>query len=104
MGIIAIACYKPKKEKSDDLRNLVNKHYPLLLSKAMVTEREPFIMKSEDGTIIEIFEWKSKKAKKAAHSDEDIIEIWDHLESVSENIPLSELKEANDAFANFKPM
>ena len=69
MGRIVIACYRPKPGKLDALRALMADHLPILRSQDLVTDRESIIMEAEDGTIVEVFEWKSQEAIEAAHSN-----------------------------------
>jgi hypothetical protein len=104
MRIMAVACYKPKAGKDRELADLVNKHYNILKSENVVTDRLPVKMKSEDGTIIEVFEWKSEEDKQRAHSNPNVKEIWKRFEAISDNIPISALPESKDQYANFHPV
>jgi hypothetical protein len=62
MGSISVACYKPRTGKEEALLELVRNHLPPLRAEGLVTDRIPIVMRTESGTIIEIFEWVSKEA------------------------------------------
>jgi hypothetical protein len=56
---------------------LVKKHLPILRELELATDRSNYIAKSSDGTIIEVFEWTSQNATKAAHQHPAITDIWE---------------------------
>jgi hypothetical protein len=60
-------------------------------------------MESDDGTIIEVFEWKSPGAIEEAHTNEKVQKMWREYEQVCDYVTLSYLKEAGEAFAAFHP-
>ena len=68
MGRIVIACYRPKPGQQEALRELAREHLPILRSQGLVTDRDSIMMEAADGTIIEVFEWKSKESIKTAHT------------------------------------
>ncbi len=70
----------------------------------LVTERVPTIMRSRDGTIVEVSEWKSREAIDAAHKNPNVLAIWNKFFAVCECVPLRTLAEANDMFAGFEPI
>ena len=76
---LAIATYKPKAGKDQALYELVQKHLPALRELQLATDRHNFIAKSENGTIIEVFEWTSMNAIKAAHQHPAVIDIWEKI-------------------------
>jgi hypothetical protein len=61
-------------------------------------------MKSADGTIIEIFEWKSVEAIAAAHQNP----VWQAMSAknieVCDYISLEDLIESKNMFAEFDPV
>ena len=101
MGIIVIAAYKPKDGKGEELNTLIDTHVGILKSEGLATDRESILMKSADGTIIEVFEWKSKQAIEAAHSNTKVQKMWDKFYQACDFIPLSKLDEAQKMFAEF---
>ena len=66
---IVIVAYKPKPGKENELMQLALEHYPTLKDQGLVTDRTPILMKAKDGTIIEVFEWKSHAAIEQAHTN-----------------------------------
>ena len=82
MGRIVIVGYKPKPGKASELEALMKTHLPVLKEEGLVTDRDSIIMRAEDGTIIEVFEWKSEEAIKAAHGNLKVQEMWQAYSSV----------------------
>jgi len=62
MGSISVACYKPRAGCEEALLELVRNHLPPLRSEGLVTERPSIVMRTADGTIVEVFEWVSQEA------------------------------------------
>ena len=98
----AIASYRPKPGMEEELRGLLREHLPLLCSLDLATDSAALIMRAEDGTIIEIFEWKSAEAKKKAHRNAKVKKLWDRFEARCEFPCLAELSEAAHPFAAFE--
>lgn len=103
MGKIVIATYKPKPGKEKKLDSLVKNHIKLLRNQGLATLRTPMIMKSEDGTVVEVFEWISKQAIEEAKQNKYVQEYWERYRDVCDIIPVSELIEANTSFSEFNP-
>lgn len=104
MGRIVIACYRPKEGKRDALRALVAEHLPLLRAEGLATEREPVLMEAADGTILEVFEWRSPEAIASAHSNPSVLALWERFEAVCEWLPVSAVAEASRPFSEFTPL
>ena len=99
---LAIATYKPKAGKAQALYELVQKHLPALRELQLATDRHNFIAKSENGTIIEVFEWTSMNAIKAAHQHPAVIDIWEKISQAADLVPMSSLKEGEHPFPVFE--
>ena len=104
MGRIAVVGYKPKPGKADELEALMATHLPILMEEGLVSARDSIIMRSEDGTIIEVFEWKSIEAIKSAHSNLRVQELWQAYSSVCDYIPVSQVPEISSIFSEFTPL
>ncbi len=104
MSRIAIACYRPNEGSEKELIELVRVHYPLLRSQDLVTDREPTLMKAGDGTILEVFEWIGVEEKDMAHSNKEVMALWNRFDEISESVPLLDLAEAKHKYANFQPL
>jgi len=98
---IAMAMYKPKKGKSEELKNILKEHLPTLRKMELITERPPLLLESENGTIIEIFEWTGDAAKDAAHKHPAIRVIWGKMMDICSFPSLKDLPEAKHSFPNF---
>ncbi len=61
-------------------------------------------MKAKDGTILEVFEWKSSKAIEQAHSNKAVLEMWKKFDEVCEYAKLTDLEESKGLFAAFEPV
>ena len=103
MGKIVIATYKPKPGKEKNLDRLVRDHVKVLRNQGLATLRPPMIMKSADGTVVEVFEWISKKAIEEAQHNKDVQEHWARYKEVCDIIPVSDLIEVNTSFSEFNP-
>ena len=96
--------YRPKPGKERELLELVRNRVPTLRKEGLVTDRTPTIMRSRDGTILEVSEWKSRDAIDAAHKNPNVLAMWDKFFAVCDCVPLSTLPEAADMFAGFTPV
>lgn len=103
MGIIVIACYRPKPGKSSELQELLKSHLQVLREQGLATDRESIMMTAKDGTFLEVFEWKSQEAIDAAHSNEAVQKMWEAFFATCDFVPLNELPEATEMFAGFTP-
>jgi hypothetical protein len=104
MGRIVIAAYKPKRGKEDDLRRLMSEHLPILRSQGLVTDRDSILMEAKDRTIIEVFEWKSREAIEAAHSNPVVLKMWERYAVVCDYVPISAVEEGSQLFSEFTPL
>ena len=83
---------------------LLRSRVPNLRQEGLVTDRQPVIMRSRDGTIIEVSEWKSREAIDAAHKNPNVLAMWNKFFAVCDCVPLSTLAEAPEMFAGFEPI
>ena len=102
--VMVIVAYRPLPGKEAVLLDLTRKHLPVLRAQGLATERPSFAMRAADGTILEVFEWKSKAAMEGAHRNPAVIEMWKRYAEACEYVPLRSLKEAGDLFAGFEPV
>ena len=61
-------------------------------------------MRAADGTIIEVFEWKSKEAIATAHQNLTVQAMWQRYTLACEYVSLSSLDECKNLFAGFDPI
>jgi len=103
-GVVVIVAYRPKPGKENELVDLVRGRVPTLRKEGLVSDRVPTIMRSRDGTIIEVSEWKSREAIDAAHKNPNVLAMWNKFFAICDCIPLNTLAEANEMFAGFEPI
>src|SRR5689334_15182683 len=101
MGRMVIATYHPKPGKEAQLLECVRDHMPILREQKLITERPAYAMRAKDGTIVEIFEWKSDEAVQQAHKNPAVLQLWGRFEACCECRPLSSLPETKETFPHF---
>ncbi|HLP55024.1 MAG TPA: hypothetical protein VK151_08340 [Fluviicola sp.] len=99
--VLAIATYKPNAGQEAALMELVNKHVSILRELELVTDRDNYIAQSQDGTLIEVFEWTSTNAIRAAHEHPAIADIWEKMTLIASFNPMSALPEGQKPFPGF---
>jgi hypothetical protein len=102
--VMVIVAYRPRPGKEALLLELTRQHLPLLRAQGLATNRPSYAMRAADGTIVEVFEWKSQAAIDAAHANSAVAKMWERYTEACDYIPLKNLKEAGDLFAGFEPL
>jgi len=101
MARIVIAAFKPKPGCEAALRAAVAKHWQFLQEQGLVTERPRIAMRAADGTLLEVFEWRSPEAIAQAHENPAMLALWAEFEAACEYVPLAGLAEAAHPFSEF---
>lgn len=101
---IVINAYRAEPGKEQVLLSEVRDHHPLLVSEGLATSREPVIMRSKDGTILEVFEWASPAAIEEAHDNPRVTAMWERLARCCDFVVLKDLPEASALFSEFEPL
>ncbi len=104
MGQFVIAAYRPRPGKEAQLLQIISEHMPILRSQGLVTDRPAYAMRASDGTIVEVFEWKSAKAVEEAHSNQVVRALWARFDEVCEYESLANLPECQRLFSPFQPI
>lgn len=104
MGRVVIACYRPKHGKAAELRDLMRHHVERLRAEELVTDRAPIVMEAADGTVLEVFEWRSQDAIDVAHSNPVVQQMWAEYSAVCEYIPVGQVPESAELFSGFQPL
>ena len=102
MGIVAIASYRPKPGKEAAFQEVLKKHIPTLRAQGLVTDAPAYASRSSNGTIVEVFEWKSHEAMAKAHENKTVMDCWNQFFGLAEIVPLNSLEEAKAPFASFE--
>ena len=103
MGDVVIAAYRPKPGREADLLALTRAHVPELRAWGLATDRAPLAMLGEGGVVIEVFEW-CEGAIARAHEDPRVQSMWERYAQVCDYVPLAELPETSQLFAQFAPI
>ena len=69
MGRFVIVAYTPKPGKEEQLLAVVKKHLDVLAAENLITDRPGYVMRAVDGSIVEVFEWRSAEAIAQAHTN-----------------------------------
>ena len=102
MGRFVIVAYTPKSGRDQELLAAVKKHLQVLRAEQLVTERPACVMRAGDGTLVEIFEWRSAEAIHQAHGNPAVQALWAEFGSVCDYTPLGKLAESQQMFAEFE--
>lgn len=102
--VISIAMYRPKRGKAKQLLACVKDHLPILRSQKLVTARKPITMRAQDGTILEVFEWKSQQAIEQAHRNPQVLKLWKRYDACCTYVRMNDLAESRHVFPGFEPV
>ncbi len=101
MGRFVIVAYAPKAGMEQQLLAAVRKHIQVLQTEELVTDRPAYVMRAVDGTIVEVFEWRSAEAVHQAHGNPAVQALWAEFGAACDYVPLSKLAETHQMFAEF---
>jgi hypothetical protein len=101
MGRFVIVAYAPKEGKEQQLLAAVRKHLQVLQAEQLVTDKPAYVMRAADGTLVEVFEWRSAEAVQEAHGNPAVQALWADFGAACDYVPLSKLAETHQMFAEF---
>ena len=101
MGVVVIVGYRPHAGKEAQLLDEIRQHVPDLRAEGLATDRDVYILRSASGVIVEVFEWVSKDAIAQAHQNVLVAAMWERFASCCDYVPVNELPEVQDLFAEF---
>jgi len=104
VGRVVIAAFKPKPGQQAALHAVVAKHWRILQAEGLVTERPRSVMQAADGTVLEVFEWRSTEAIEQAHKNPAVLALWAEFEEACDYVPLAGLAEATHPFSEFEAL
>lgn len=102
MGRIVVVAYTPNAGKEEALLAVVKKHLQVLRQENLVTDRPATVMRASDGSLVEVFEWRSAAAIDQAHSNPAVLALWEEFGEACDFTPLRNLAEAEQMFAEFE--
>lgn len=101
-GPIVIALYKPKDGKDAATRKLARGHQAMLKDLDLVGPMPATLIAADDGTILEVFQWKDQAAVEASHKSDVVQAYWQAMADVCDFGVLSDLAEAQKTFPHFQ--
>jgi quinol monooxygenase YgiN len=104
LALIVICAFRPRKGKEQELLDVIRDHVPTLQSQNLITTRKPIVGRAVDGTIIEIFEWKSQEAVDEAHRNPVVRALWSRFEACCDYVSLRDVTETVGPFPHFGPV
>lgn len=104
MGVVVIALYRPRAGRESDLAACVRDHLPVLRGQGLATDRPATVLRAQDGTLLEIFEWTSEAAIAAAHANPAVLALWQRYAACCDYVTLADLPEARAPFPGFAPV
>ena len=102
MGRFVIVAYTPKPGREPALLAAVKKHLQVLHAEKLVTDKPGYVMRAADGTIVEVFEWRSAESIQQAHANPAVQALWGEFGAACDYTPLARLKESQQMFAEFE--
>lgn len=95
--------YKATNEENQKiLIEILKRHVPTLRKYGLIEDTPAYLLQSEDGTLIETFEWKDEKAMHVAHEHPAIRTIWGEMEGICTFPSLQDLPESKNRFPGFR--
>ena len=101
---VVFALYRPHEGKDEELRKLIAEHIPTLRRLELITDREPVVVKSKNGTYIEIFEWRTGESASKAHHLPEVAKVWEAMGQIADLPSLDSLEEIKKTFPHFEPV
>jgi hypothetical protein len=89
VGRFVIAAYTPKPGKEQQLVEAVKKHLHVLQVEQLVTDKPACVIRAGDGTIVEVFEWRSAEAIHQAHINPSVQALWAEFGAACDYTPLA---------------
>ena len=104
MSRIVITAFKPKPGMQQRLLGVIEKHWRVLHDRNLVTDRPRITMQASDGTVVEVFEWRSAEAVAQAHSDPAVLALWSEFEAACDYVPIAAVPESQRLFSEFSSL
>ena len=102
MSVMVIACYRPKPGRAAELLALTRTHLPTLVKEGLAEDRPATLGRAQDGTLVEVFVWKSREAIAAAHQNPLVGALWAKYGEIADFAMTKDLAEAGALFAEFE--
>src|SRR5687768_16054895 len=99
VGVVVIACYRPKPGKEAALLAETRAHWSTLRSVGLVTDRTAIIARAADGTVVVVFEWVSAQSIEAVHTNPTVGQMCARYAEACDYVPIAEVPEASQLFS-----
>ena len=101
--VTMLVSYYPKAGKEDQLRALVERHWPALEGLGLVTTMKAQIWRATDirtgeRYFVELFQWKDGSASEVAHQSPEVMAIWEPMGPILEKLQLAQVEPLPSAF------
>lgn len=104
MSVMVIACYRPKPDKDEELLALMKDHLPTLRAEGLAGEGASLCGRAKDGTIVEVFCWKSREAIDAAHENPKVQAMWERYAKVCDFVAIGDVEGGRELFTPLEPI
>jgi hypothetical protein len=104
MRHIALILYSPRKDREQELVEMLQNNIPVMRKLGLVTDREQIIARTKDGSILQVFEWKSEDSQDQAMAHPVCQEMWLKVGNISEFQKPAVLAEFNEVFSMFETL
>ena len=101
MGRVIVAGYRPKPGFDCELEKLVRSHHSTLLAEGLATDRPSLILRSKNGTLIEIYEVTKSYTKENTARNPRVTGLWRLMDDICTYVPPGRLEEMQNLFPEF---
>lgn len=95
-----IVAYKPRPGMEARALEVLQRHMDVLRSEGLVTDYPSTLLRSRDGTLIEIFEWQPG-AIDGTHTNPRVLSYWEEVGKLVDYSTISSVPEASQMFSPF---
>lgn len=80
-----LVLHRPQPGQEPKLRELVARHVPLLRKLGLLSDGPAILMRTEAGTHVEVFRWRSPEAARQAGAHADVGRLWRDMNRISDS-------------------
>lgn len=102
MATSIIVGYRPFPGRTDLVVSILLEIYEVMQRAGLITARRPWIMRSGDGNVVAAFDMTNEYSYAASEKIREVSMLRARLMGVAERVPLSDLRESNDPYAEFE--
>ena len=102
MATSIIVGYRPFPGRTDLVISILLEVYDVMQRAGLITARRPWIMRSQDGNVVAVFDMTDEYSYAASDKIREVSMLRARLMGVAERVPLSQLAEAENPYAEFE--